>query len=109
MTTARFTIARSFIDRLTIAALALTAILPFAAVSPVHAATVDCAAQAQQLRTEAASANPQDAGNKSVERALRNVRIAEKICAEGNSHEAAKKFAVARSLLASNVQFADRR
>lgn len=97
-------IARSFIDRLTIAALALTAVLPFAALTPVNAGTIDCAAQAQQLRTEAASANPQDAA-----KALRNVRIAEKICAEGNSHEAARKFALARNQLASNVQFAERR
>ena len=97
-------IARSFIDRLTIAALALTAILPFAAITPVQAGTTSCAMQAEQLRTEAASANPQDAA-----KALRNVRIAEKICAEGNSHEAAKKFALARTQLSSNVQFADRR
>lgn len=97
-------ITRFTIDRLTIAALALTAILPFVAISPVNAGTVDCAAQAQQLRTEAASANPQDAA-----KALRTVRLAEKICAEGNSHEAAKKFAVARAQLASTMQFADRR
>lgn len=97
-------IARSTIDRLTIAALMLTATLPFAAITPAQAGTAQCAVQAEQLRTEAASANPQDAAN-----ALRSIKIAEKICAEGNSHEAAKKFAQARTQLASNVQFAERR
>jgi signal transduction histidine kinase len=51
-------IARSTIDRLTIAALMLTATLPFAAITPAHAGTTQCAVQAEQLRTEAASANP---------------------------------------------------
>jgi capsular polysaccharide biosynthesis protein len=97
-------IARSTIDHLTIAALMLTATLPFAAITPAHAGTTQCAVQAEQLRTEAASANPQDAA-----KALRSIKIAEKICAEGNSHEAAKKFALARTQLASTVQFAERR
>ncbi|WP_273435650.1 hypothetical protein [Sandarakinorhabdus limnophila] len=97
-------IARSTIDRLTIAALMLTATLPFAAITPAHAGTTQCAVQAEQLRTEAASANPQDAA-----KALRSIKIAEKICAEGNAHEAAKKFAQARTQLASTVQFAERR
>ena len=97
-------IARSTIDRLTIAALMLTATLPFAAITPAHAGTTHCAGQAEQLRTEAASANPQDAA-----KALRSIKIAEKICAEGNAHEAAKKFAQARTQLASTVQFAERR
>ena len=97
-------IARSTIDRLTIAALMLTATLPLAAITPAHAGTTQCAVQAEQLRTEAASANPQDAA-----KALRSIKIAEKICAEGNAHEAAKKFAQARTQLASTVQFAERR
>jgi capsular polysaccharide biosynthesis protein len=97
-------IARSTIDRLTIAAMMLTATLPFAAISPAQAGTTQCAVQAEQLRTEAASANPQDAA-----KALRSVKIAEKICAEGNSHEAAKKFAQARTQLARTVQLAERR
>jgi capsular polysaccharide biosynthesis protein len=97
-------IARSTIDRLTIAALMLTATLPIAAITPAHAGTTQCAVQAEQLRTEAASANPQDAA-----KALRSIKIAEKICAEGNAHEAAKKFAQARTQLASTVQFAERR
>ena len=97
-------IARSTIDRLTIAALMLTATLPFAAITPAHAGTTQCTVQAEQLRTEAASANPQDAA-----KALRSVKIAEKICAEGNAHEAGKKFALARTRLASTVQFAERR
>jgi hypothetical protein len=97
-------ITRFFTDRLTIAALALTAILPFAAVTPVQAGTNSCAVQAEQLRSQAASASPQDAA-----KALRSISIAEKICAEGNSHEAAKKFAAARTALAGNVQLAERR
>ena len=97
-------IARSTIDRLTIAALMLTATLPFAAITPAHAGTTQCTVQAEQLRTEAAIANPQDAA-----KALRSIKIAEKICAEGNAHEAAKKFAQARTQLASTVQFAERR
>jgi hypothetical protein len=97
-------ITRFALDRLTIAALALTAVLPLVAISPVHAAPTSCAVQAEQLRSEAASANPQDAA-----KALRSIKIAEAICAEGNSHEAAKKFAQARTQLSSNVQFADRR
>ena len=97
-------IARSTIDRLTIAALMLTATLPFVAITPAQAGTTQCAVQAEQLRTEAASANPQDAA-----KALRSIKIAEKICAEGNAHEAAKKFTQARELLATNVQLAARR
>ena len=94
-------IARSTIDRLTIAALMLTATLPFAAISPAHAATPTCAAQVQTVQAEAAAADPQAAA-----KALRTARVAEKICAEGNRHEAAKKFAQAREQLASNIQLA---
>jgi hypothetical protein len=98
------TITRFFTDRLTIAALALTAILPFAALTPVHAGTAQCAVEAQQLRTEISAAQSKDAA-----KVLRTVKTAEMICAEGNSHEAAKKFAAARAQLGSNVQFAERR
>ncbi len=97
-------IARSTIDRLTIAALMLTATLPFAAFSPAHAATPSCAAQVQSVQAEAAAADPQAAT-----KALRTARVAEKICAEGNRHEAAKKFAKAREQLASSIQLAARR
>ena len=97
-------ISRRTIDRLTITTLALAATMPFLAVSPVQAATVDCTAQATQLRTEVASANPQDSA-----KALRSIKIAEKLCAAGNSHEAGKKFKLARTQLATNVQLADRR
>jgi hypothetical protein len=98
-------IARSTIDRFTIAALMLTSTLPFAAISPANAATAtSCAVEAQQLRTEISTAQPQDAA-----KLLRTVKTAEMICAEGNRHEAAKKFAAARTQLGSNVQLAERR
>ncbi|WP_313669026.1 hypothetical protein [Sandarakinorhabdus sp.] len=98
-------IARSTIDRLTIAALMLTATLPFAAITPAQAATAtSCAVEAQQLRTEISTAQPQHAA-----KVLRTVKTAEMICAEGNRHEATKKFAAAREQLATTVQLADRR
>lgn len=98
-------ITRFAIDRLTIAALMLTATLPFLALSPAKAASAaSCTVEAQQLRTDASSAQPDSAA-----KALRLVRVAEKICAEGNRHEAAKKFAAARTQLGSTVQLADRR
>jgi hypothetical protein len=97
-------IARSTIDRLTITALLLTATLPFAALSPVQAATNQCAAQVQEVAASAAAADPQAAA-----KALRTARIAEKICAEGNRFEANKKFAQAREQLGTNIQFAERR
>jgi hypothetical protein len=97
-------IARSTIDRLTITALLLTASLPFAAVSPVQAATPTCAVQVQDVAASAASADPKVAA-----KALRNARIAEKLCAAGNRFEANKKFALAREQLSATVQLADRR
>lgn len=97
-------IARSTIDRLTITALLMTAMLPFAALSPVKAATVNCTAQVQAVQAGAAAADP-----KAAAKALRTANLAEKICAEGNTHEAAKKFALARTQLGTNVQFAERR
>ena len=97
-------ITRSTIDRLTITALLLTASLPFVALSPVQAATNQCAAQVQAVQTEAAAADP-----KAAAKALRTARVAEKICAEGNRFEAAKKFAQAREQLGASVQLADRR
>ena len=98
------TITRTTTDRLTIAALLMTAILPFAALSPVKAATTNCAAEVQAVQASAASADPQLAV-----KALRTARVAEKICAEGNRFEAAKKFAQARELLGTGVQLAERR
>jgi hypothetical protein len=90
-------------DRLTITALALAAFLPLLAISPAKAATpaAACADQAATLRQEAALASPQDAA-----RALRTVRLAMRICAEGNGFEAARKFAVARQQLGSGTQLA---
>ena len=101
-------ITRTFTDRLTITTLLLTAVLPFAALSPVKAATPAginvCAAQVQAVAASAASAEP-----KAAAKALRTANVAARICAEGNRHEAAKKFALARDQLGSNVQLADRR
>lgn len=92
------------IDRLTITGLAIAAVLPFLAISPVKAAPANCAVEAQAVRTEASAASP-EAANK----ALRLVKTAEAICAEGNRFEAAKKFAQARQQLGTEVQLADRR
>lgn len=98
-------ITRFAIDRLTITALMLTATLPFMALSPVKAATAtSCAVEAQQLRNEISTAQPQDAA-----KLLRTVKTAEMICAEGNRHEAAKKLAAARAQLGGAVQLAERR
>ena len=97
-------ITRKFTDRMTIAALMLTATLPFAAVTPVKAATVSCAAQLQAVQDSAATADP-----KAATKALRTARVAEKICTEGNGFEAAKKFARARTQLGTDVQLASQR
>ncbi len=97
-------ITRRTIDRLTIATLAIAAAMPFLAISPVQAATIDCAAQEQAIKASASAADP-----KAAAKALRTARIAAKICAEGNGHEAAKKFKLAESQLGSTVQLADRR
>ncbi len=92
-------------DRLTIIGLAMAAVLPFLALSPVQAApAANCTVEAQAVRSEASAADPQAAA-----KALRTVRTAEAICAEGNRHEAAKKFAQARAQLGTAVQMADRR
>ena len=97
-------------DRLTIIGLAMAAALPFLALSPVKAAPAaaaaftDCAAQARVVLADAAAADPRAAA-----KAQRTVRTAEKICAAGNRHEAAKKFALARQQLGTAVQFAARR
>jgi hypothetical protein len=98
-------ISRFTIDRMTIAALAVAATLPFLAISPVQAGTVDCAAQAEAIAASAATASDPKAAAK----ALRTARVAAKICAEGNGHEAAKKFSLARTQLGDNIQLAERR
>ncbi|MBU6165345.1 MAG: hypothetical protein KGQ52_04350 [Alphaproteobacteria bacterium] len=97
-------ITRRSIDRLTIATLVLAAAMPFMAISPVQAAPVDCAAQAQSIAARAGAADP-----KAAARALRTARLAAKICEEGNGHEAAKKFRLAQSQLGTSVQLAERR
>jgi hypothetical protein len=97
-------ISRTSIDRLTIAALALAASFPFLAISPAQAKAVDCAAQVQAIEASAAAADPKVAA-----KAVRTARMAAKICAEGNGHEAAKKFSLARTQLGGTVQLADRR
>ncbi len=93
------------IDRLTIVALAATAMLPFAAFSPAQASpSQSCAVQAEQVRTLAETAEP-----KAAAKALRNVRLAERLCAEGGRLAAGKKFTLAISQLDTTVQLADRR
>lgn len=95
---------RIITDRFTILGLAMAATLPFVAISPVKAAPASCAVEAQAVLADAASADKDTAA-----RAARMVRVAEKICAEGNRFEAAKKFAQARETLGANVQLAERR
>ncbi len=97
-------IARATIDRLTITALALTIAMPFAALTPVKAATVDCKVEAQAVATQAANADP-----KAAAKALRTARLAAALCDAGNGHEAAKKFALARQQLDTTVQLAAQR
>ena len=97
-------ISRFTIDRVTIAALAITATLPFLAISPVKAATPDCAQQVQSIEAGAAAVDA-----KAAAKALRTARLAARICAEGNGHEAAKKFKLAQSQLGTSVQLAARR
>lgn len=97
-------ISRFTIDRMTIAALAIAATLPFLAISPAQAAPVDCAAQVQSIEAGAAGADA-----KLAAKALRTARIAAKICEEGNGHEAARKFKLAQAQLGAPVQLAARR
>ncbi|WP_156255517.1 hypothetical protein [Sandarakinorhabdus oryzae] len=97
-------IARSTIDRLTITALALTIVMPFAALSPVKAAPANCAVEAQAIAAQASSADP-----KAAAKALRTARLAAALCEAGNGHEAAKKFTLARQQLDTSIQLADRR
>lgn len=92
------------IDHVTMIMLAMTATLPFLALSPVDAATPDCQDQYQAVRIEADAAEPAAAA-----KALRTARLAEKICIEGNRFEAGRKFTLARKQLGPDVQIADRR
>lgn len=92
------------IDHVTMIILAMTATLPFLALSPAAAATPACQTEYQAIRTEAGTARPDAAA-----RALRTARLAEKICAEGNDFEADRKFALARKQLGTDIQVADRR
>lgn len=95
-------------DRLTITGLAVAALLPFLALSPVKAAergtVANCATEVAMVQEQANGADPRTAA-----KALRTARIAEKICAEGNRFEANKKFAQARQMLDTNVQLAANR
>ena len=97
------TTTRTALDRLTIAGLAMVAVLPFLAITPAKAAPA-CTTEAAGVRSIAATADPQAAA-----KALRNVRMAELICAEGNAPEARRKLALARKQLDAPVQLADRR
>ncbi|WP_164157339.1 hypothetical protein [Sandarakinorhabdus rubra] len=92
------------IDRLTITGLAIAAMLPFLALSPAKAASVNCQAEVAAVQAQAEGATPDAAA-----KALRTARLAEKICAEGNRFEAAKKFAQARQQLDTGVQLAQNR
>jgi hypothetical protein len=94
------------LDRVSIIALAMVATLPFIALSPADAAPADCAAEAQTIRVQAQA---DGVSPNSAAKALRMVKVGEKICAEGGRHEATKKFAAARAQLDQSVQYAERR
>jgi hypothetical protein len=93
-------------DRFSFIALAMVATLPFIAVSPADAAPADCTVEARSIEAQAQATN---VSPESAAKALRMVKIGEKICAEGGRHEAEKKFAAARAELDQSVQYADRR
>lgn len=82
MTTRRFNF-----DHITIMTLTMIAVLPFMAMSPVKAVTMECQDQFEAVRLEAESAEP-----KAAAKALRAARIGEKICLEGSRLEANRKF-----------------
>lgn len=94
------------LDRLTIAVLAMTAALPFLALSPAEASPtqVDCRTEAQAIRSASAAADP-----KAAAKAMRAAKVGEKICTGGNRHEAERKFTLARQLLSDGAQLAEQR
>lgn len=94
------------LDRLTITVLAMTAALPFLALSPAEAASThaDCRTEAQAIRSASDAAEPRTAA-----KAMRAATVGEKICADGNRREAAKKFALARQFLTDGAQLAEQR
>ena len=102
---ALFAPSRRAIDSLTITGLAVAALLPFLALSPAKAAPAStCAADIAAVQQLATTAEPQAAA-----KALRIVRLAEKLCEAGNRFEAGKKLAIAREAVAGNVQMAANR
>ena len=102
----RMTINSFILDRVILVGLMMAGVLPFFALAPApaRAATVNCAAQAFTMRTQAELADP-----KAAAQVQKMVRLAEKICGEGNRHETGKKFAVVQRLLDSGVVLAARR
>lgn len=97
------------LDRFAIIGLAMVATLPFIALSPADAATADCTVEAQAIEAQSLRAEADGVSPQVTAKALRTVRIAQKICNEGGRHEAAKKFEQARAQLGSSVELADRR
>ena len=80
-------------------ALAISTAFIGTAASPAMAAKANaCATAPGQIRTVAATANPDQA-----RKALTLVASGEKICAEGGDFEAAKKFSAAAKLLGTDM------
>ena len=80
------------------AAFAVSAAFIGAAASPAMAADTVCATTPAQIRTIAATAQPDQA-----RKALGLVNIGEKLCAAGGRGEAGKKFSAAAKLLGTDL------
>ena len=79
-------------------ALVISAAFLGAAASPALAAESTCNVAPAQIRTIAATANPNQA-----RKALLMVETGEKMCAEGGRFDATKKFAAAAKLLGTDL------
>lgn len=78
--------------------IAVLAASAFAAAAPAAAADVSCKETPAQLRTLAASAQPDQAA-----KALKLVATGEKLCAADGKYEAGKKFAAAAKTLGTEL------
>ena len=80
-------------------AIAVSAIVLGAAAAPASAAPQTCAVAPAKIRAAAATSTDADAARK----ALVMVATAEKMCAEGGSYDASKKFAAAAKVLGTDL------
>ncbi len=79
-------------------AIAISAASFAIAAGPAGASTVNCTATPAQLRAAAANATPDQA-----RKALPLVSVGEKICNEGGTFEAGKKFSAAAKALGTDL------